>query len=201
MNGDHPGLSEDEQRKGLTNDRKGEETRYWEDGWYLWYSRNRSAAQEHMGLMRHDLRKQTTWQDRKEELAKGRDPRTQQAQSSGEQKARTTGPEAGAALPAPMPPKPPQRLTVPPEQIIKQWEESVLIRLPPPIPFMESIGNLLVPTGKTLDILKQNYQSGSFTVLGGKLWEKAWSPEPFLLASNACKKMWEKWKEDPPSDS
>ncbi|EIW80757.1 hypothetical protein CONPUDRAFT_166177 [Coniophora puteana RWD-64-598 SS2] len=201
---DQPGLSssEGEQRKGLTNDRKGAETRYWEDGWYVWYTKNRSAAQEHIGLMRHDLRRQTGWQERKEDMVKGqgRDTKAQQAQQAQAQD-QTGEKKEGASPPPPPPPRQPPRPTIPPEQIIRQWEESTLIRLPPPIPFIEPVRNLLAPTGKALDILKQNYQSGSFAILGDKLWEKAWSPEPFLLASNACKKMWEKWKEGPPSDS
>lgn len=36
--------------------------------------------------------------------------------------------------------------------------------------------------------------------MAGKVWEKAWTNEPFKLAGVVCSRMWEKWKEGPPDE-
>lgn len=40
---------------------RGEDAKYWEEGWYLWYSQNRWAAQERIDLMMADLPSQSNW--------------------------------------------------------------------------------------------------------------------------------------------
>lgn len=35
--------------------------KYWEEGWYVWYSKSRWAAQEKVDLMMHDLPTQVGW--------------------------------------------------------------------------------------------------------------------------------------------
>ena len=60
------------------------EMKYWQEGWYLWWSTSRWAAQEKLDLMRRDLQGQTDWQgfkDKKnEEWVKGAPPFEDQAQ-------------------------------------------------------------------------------------------------------------------------
>ncbi|TBU23834.1 hypothetical protein BD311DRAFT_673080 [Dichomitus squalens] len=62
------------------------ETKHWREGWYIWWSSSRWAAQEKLDLMRRDLEGQTDWQKLKErrndEWARGVPP---QEQTSGEQ--------------------------------------------------------------------------------------------------------------------
>ena len=38
------------------------ETKHWQEGWYIWWSSSRWAAQEKLDLMRRDLEGQTEWQ-------------------------------------------------------------------------------------------------------------------------------------------
>ena len=45
---------------------KEENTKYWEEGWYIWMTKNRWAAQEKMDLMMLDLEKQMNWNKVKE---------------------------------------------------------------------------------------------------------------------------------------
>ena len=45
-------------------------TRYWEEGWYIWVTKNRWAVQEKIDLMMFDLEKQTAWQRSKEQDAR-----------------------------------------------------------------------------------------------------------------------------------
>lgn len=44
------------------------ELKYWREGWYLWMSKSRWAAQEKMDLMMCDLEKQAEWQKYKEKV-------------------------------------------------------------------------------------------------------------------------------------
>lgn len=37
------------------------DVKYWEEGWYLWYSKSRWAAQEKLELMMHDLPVHANW--------------------------------------------------------------------------------------------------------------------------------------------
>lgn len=37
------------------------DAKYWEEGWYIWYSKSRWAAQEKVDLMMHDLPTQVGW--------------------------------------------------------------------------------------------------------------------------------------------
>ncbi|THH01332.1 hypothetical protein EW026_g1327 [Hermanssonia centrifuga] len=47
---------------------KQRQVRYWQDGWYVWLSKNRWAAQEKMDLMMYDLARQAEWQKHKEKM-------------------------------------------------------------------------------------------------------------------------------------
>jgi len=46
--------------------------------------------------------------------------------------------------------------------------------------------------------LQRSFESGAQAELAARMWEKAMTPDPFILASTVCRKMWEKWKEGPP---
>ena len=54
------------------------ETKHWQEGWYLWWSSSRWAAQEKLDLMRRDLEGQSDWQrlkdKRNDEWARGVQP-------------------------------------------------------------------------------------------------------------------------------
>ncbi|KAI1784335.1 hypothetical protein LXA43DRAFT_224708 [Ganoderma leucocontextum] len=60
---------------------------YWQEGWYLWWSSSRWAAQEKLDLMRRDLEGQTEWQKlkdrRNDEWARGL-PSYEEAQTDGQ---------------------------------------------------------------------------------------------------------------------
>lgn len=61
--------------------------KYWQEGWYLWWSSSRWAAQEKLDLMRRDLEGQTEWQKlkdrRNDEWARGLPP-FEEAQGDGQ---------------------------------------------------------------------------------------------------------------------
>jgi hypothetical protein len=83
--------------------------------------------------------------------------------------------------------------------IFDHRQESTLIKLPPPVtPLLEPIRDLLAPSFKVMTTLQRSFESGSQAELAARMWEKARTPDPFILASTVCRKMWEKWKEGPP---
>lgn len=63
--GDSEGPHEDETHMVLPEHGQ-RETKHWQEGWYLWWTNSRWAAQEKLDLMRRDLEGQTEWQRLKE---------------------------------------------------------------------------------------------------------------------------------------
>ena len=80
--------------------------------------------------------------------------------------------------------------------------QSILLPVPPPIPSLwEQIDNLLAPTHKVLALTQETIQSGDQLKFANRIWEKALTPEPFVLARNVCTRMWDKWRKGPPDDT
>jgi hypothetical protein len=80
-------------------------------------------------------------------------------------------------------------------------KQSILVPLPLPLPpIFDQIQTLLKPTFKTTTILRESFESGAQKELAVRAWKKAWSGEPFILARNACSRMWKLWKGDDPKD-
>ncbi|KAH7926967.1 hypothetical protein BV22DRAFT_1061876 [Leucogyrophana mollusca] len=186
--------------------------RFWEEGWYLWTSKSRWAAQERLDLMMWDLGQQDHWQRHKDQVEREWDEywAEHEKQRLGEEEPQ----EGGAPTPAqighrqnhirldgtPYPvgghmlPKQPSHT--------HPWQHSLMVRLPPPFsPFFQPIQNLLTPTFKVMTLLRRSYESGAQGELARRMWEKACSRDPFVLASTVCRKMWDKWKEGPPDDT
>ncbi|RDX41421.1 hypothetical protein OH76DRAFT_1412160 [Lentinus brumalis] len=64
------------------------ETKYWQEGWYLWWSNSRWAVQEKLDLMRRDLEGQSEWQRlkdrRNDEWARGVPPALEEQGQQGD---------------------------------------------------------------------------------------------------------------------
>ncbi|KAF8839417.1 hypothetical protein BDN67DRAFT_970096 [Paxillus ammoniavirescens] len=171
-----------------------EDTRYWEEGWYLWTSRSRWAAQEKLGLMSHNLASQDNWQRYKDNFERRHEAEWAERRPQGIPTARGNSGFFRIEIDRVMTSE-----TLPPERPEFPWHSSWLTPLPPPLaPLLEPIRNLLAPTFKAMDIFGQSIESGSQRDFALRMWEKARSPEPFILARNVCRKVWEKWKEGPP---
>lgn len=75
----------------------------------------------------------------------------------------------------------------------------MLLHLPPSFPpIYEQVQNILAPTFKVLEIFHESVESGVQREFAGRVWEKAWTSDPYKLASTVCQRMWDKWKEGPP---
>lgn len=63
-------------------------------------------------------------------------------------------------------------------------------------PLLEPIYHLLEPTQHSLRILSDNWNDGQFGKFGGRVWEKAWSAEPYKLVSRAYNFAHEQWNKN-----
>ncbi|KAG6816578.1 hypothetical protein H0H87_004878 [Tephrocybe sp. NHM501043] len=147
-----------------------EPTKYWDEGWYLWSSQNRWAIHDKLDSMKLDLGRQQQsiqqhqerrelWQEYQDHLQRG----DQSAESS-----KWWGP------------------IVPPRPVPEHSSQSLLVPLPPDFPpFWQKMTNLLAPTQKALNIFHESVQSGEQREFAGRVWEKARTIEPFVVAGKA----------------
>ncbi|KAH7883178.1 hypothetical protein F5I97DRAFT_1815096, partial [Phlebopus sp. FC_14] len=167
------------------------ETRYWREGWYLWTSRSPWSACDKIDSMQKNLptqalRRQTREKEEERiynEWAK-RPPGPKPSVDEVSQHLRT---ELDGSFSSQI------GVNFPP---IFHWYVSSLIALPPPL--LARIEKLLNPTFKVMETVRESFESGAQQELAMRMWEKARSPDPFILARNVCRKVWEKWNEGPP---
>jgi hypothetical protein len=74
-------------------------------------------------------------------------------------------------------------------------EQSLLIPLPlDSSPLLEPIYHVLGPAQRSLQIFRDNLTEGNYPKFAFRVWDKAWTGEPFTLASRACNFGYEQWK-------
>ncbi|KAF9501771.1 hypothetical protein BDN71DRAFT_1438440 [Pleurotus eryngii] len=167
----------------------GDDKKYWDEGWYLWYTKSSQGVWEKVWTMRRDLESQQQYEAAKD---KRRDDWAEYQDYQKEPKATAVDSPAPDKWWGPI---------VPPPPILDISAESLLISLPPPLPPLYSkVENLLAPTHKLLGILHESVTSGAQQELVHRIWEKAWTKDPYVLASRAFGLLWEKWS-SPPDDS
>jgi len=155
------------------------DAKYWEEGWYLWHSKSRWAAQERLDLMMHDLAVQANWN---KHMAK---------QKRDWEMERKGGRDLGQWEP------PSMSIAAPRPPFWDPSKQSLLVRLQPPLPpIVDQMRALFAPTFKLIAMQRESFESGVHRQVVERLWEKTWSGEPFMLARNACVKMWKIWKGD-----
>ncbi|KAF8633453.1 hypothetical protein AX17_004622 [Amanita inopinata Kibby_2008] len=166
--------------------RKAEDTKYWEEGWYLWASKGRWAMQEKTEMMLMDLEQQrrlTAYKERRretmQEATSGKNKHTnEQVQQEGVSRSKWS---------YVVPILPPNGLS----------SQSLLLPLPPEFPpFWDRINKLLAPTFRALDIFRDSIMSGEQKKFALRVWEKAWTEEPFILASRTFTRAYERWKDN-----
>ncbi|KAF5380385.1 hypothetical protein D9615_004715 [Tricholomella constricta] len=173
-----------------------EPVKHWDEGWYLWTTQSRLAIHEKTDSMMMDLERQQrvnkryeqrreVWQDYQDHLEKvAEDPVCDDAQRNGET-SKWWGP------------------IVPPRPIPEFRSHSLLVPIPPDIPpFWDRITKLLAPSHKAIGIFRESVTSGEQRQFAERVWEKAWSNEPFILASRTFSRAYQRWKdrEVPPDE-
>ncbi|KAF9526655.1 hypothetical protein CPB83DRAFT_857578 [Crepidotus variabilis] len=157
-------------------------TKFWDEGWYLWTGKGRWASQQKAEQMMLDIPHQQRldkmresrkeiWQDYQEQLKNvGENDLTKPAST-------WWGP------------------LVPPKTIADAGSPSILIPLPPDVPSLwQKIHKLLKPSHQLLSILQESITSGEQKQFAYRVWEKAGSEEPFVLAQRTVSNAYAQWK-------
>jgi hypothetical protein len=72
-----------------------------------------------------------------------------------------------------------------------------LLPIPPEIPpFWDRINKLLKPTFRALGLLRESVVSGEQKQFALRVWDKAWTDEPFILAGRTFTSVYDRWKEN-----
>ncbi|TFK51124.1 hypothetical protein OE88DRAFT_1735827 [Heliocybe sulcata] len=153
---------------------KGKEVRYWDKGWYFWYSRDPWAAREKISTMAMTLDHQAHWEGHKTSVNVKWSKSDPENRAEGPDAWRKVGPAPARGVP-PFPDLIGETLLIP-------------VEYPSLEPLKRRLGNVLAPTGKVLALLQGHIKTGAFLELKDRAWEKAKGPEPWILARNTLQR-------------
>ncbi|KAI0688982.1 hypothetical protein BC835DRAFT_1283921, partial [Cytidiella melzeri] len=143
----------------------------WQPGWYLYMSKRLAPSVNELSSMQHSI-----WEDHKFRVNYEHYLKNHSHKSMKELADEFPGMMPGMA-------KDVARMV--------EIEGTILVPLPPPMPSLnESLSQLLTPTSKMLKLTADSITSGRQAELAGRLWEKAQTKDPFILASNVLQKAW-----------
>ncbi|KAH9996656.1 hypothetical protein BJV74DRAFT_960898 [Russula compacta] len=152
-----------------------ENQRHWQEGYYVWLSRSRQAASEHMSHMKRDLFQQSAYEHSKALWAK--------AVREGKQHEFYRTPEAhifGSEWTANMH-----------EDILSPPHCRMLFPLSTPAPELRRIiSKYLAPTSIVLTTLHESFTSGDQTKFAHRMCESIQEGAPWTLARNVGRKIW-----------
>ncbi|KAL5504585.1 hypothetical protein ACEPAH_7246 [Sanghuangporus vaninii] len=193
----YPSTTTNSNNKG--KEKQNGEVKYWEEGWYVWMTKNRWAAQEKMDLMMLDLDKQAHWQRVKEQEERAWAEGQGQEQSPDKEADRMGGGETGNTntfgetsnvdshlVPVPI------RHPYP-----SAAEESFLLRIPTHLSLFPYLSQAFQPTNKVLSIFKQSLDNGDQRDLFMRGWEAAREGAPFRLVKNVVRTCLDSFKKGP----
>lgn len=197
------------EQRGERAKEKPKETKYWEEGWYVWYTNSKWHALDHLNMMMFSLERQAGWDRYRERMRSEWIQRYNELLSGAAHSARKAGAQKRqeteeAQIPAPKyvdvtEPLPsefhPGRVRKPlgTNMGVPMYPSlngrALLIPLPPPIPSVTTaVENLLKPTQKVLEIVHRTWESGAQRQFAEKLWNKSvgseWR-EPWRLLAKA----------------
>jgi len=153
---------------------KDKEVRLWDQGWYLWYSRDPWAAREKISMMSLALDQQAVW----EAYKSGANVKWSKGEADGFPEG-SGGWRAVGLTPA---------KGVPPFPDLIGETLMMPIEYPSLEPLQRMLRNVLAPTGKVLNVLREHIKSGAFLELKDRLWDKAKGPDPWILARNSIQR-------------
>ncbi|KAJ7647636.1 hypothetical protein FB45DRAFT_782500 [Roridomyces roridus] len=155
------------------------DTKYWEEGFYLRKTNSYLGVYETISTMPNSLPQQakfnavrqarrSRWKDYQEFLRSGQQP-TEENKWLGRIVPPNIGPDSSP--------------------------HSLLVHLPLDTePFLEPVYQLLRPARLSLQLLHENFTEGHLQKFAVRVWDKAWTAEPFTLASRAANFGYEQWK-------
>lgn len=173
-----------------------EDTKYWDEGWYFWKTTSFLGVYTSISQMQNHLEaqgqldsiknaKRQLWKEYQEFLQSGQ-PRTIENKWLGPVVPPNFGPDVACV----------QRVFY---HISSAYrfvsEQSLLVPLPlDSSPLLEPIYHVLGPAQRSLQIFRDNLTEGNYPKFAFRVWDKAWTGEPFTLASRACNFGYEQWK-------
>ncbi|KAL0581332.1 hypothetical protein V5O48_000708 [Marasmius crinis-equi] len=173
------------------------ETKYWDEGWYFWSSSTFHSAMHKLWGMSMDF-EATKRMEQRREMDRMRWLEYQQflernadARDSGLLSQPPDGEDSKwYGLKAPTRPVPPV-----------DTDHTILLPLSlETLTVWERINKFLEPTRTILSLTRDSISSGEQKRFALNLWEKAISPEPWVLASRTCSRAYELWKKDGDDD-
>ncbi|KAJ6558414.1 hypothetical protein DFH09DRAFT_529724 [Mycena vulgaris] len=153
--------------------------KYWDEGWYLWKTTTFLGVYNSISLMPRNLEAQgleetqkkarrQRWMEYQEFLRSGQAPT---------QENKWLGP------------------VVPPNFGRDPAPDSLLVHIPLESgPLLEPIYNVLAPAHHSWQLFHENFSAGHYQKFALRVWDKAWTGEPFTLASRALGFVSEQWK-------
>ena len=181
-----------------------DKVRYWEPGWYLWSTTSRWATQEQMDMMSKNLKWQSDWQKYKANVNDNHKKRQGKGEDEVDDKGkeRVKGPRVRQSFPD---------LTCaklsPPDAPFTNFglwcysENTWLVPVPPPHLLLgNAIENYMIPTFKLMALVRGTFDDGRQQELCARMWEKAQTREPWIVAQSAVRKVWKILSEGPPVD-
>ncbi|KAJ6576828.1 hypothetical protein B0H10DRAFT_2101689 [Mycena sp. CBHHK59/15] len=151
-----------------------DDTKYWDEGWYLWKTNGASGVWANISQMHNSLEGQgvansrEVWKDYQDFLRSGTPPVP-----------KWLGPS--------VPPYPGSE---------SDLNDSLLVHLPLETgPLLEPIQRVLAPAHRALELFHDNFTSGNYRKFSLRVWDKALTKDPLTLAQRACNFAYEQWKD------
>ncbi|KAK7057533.1 hypothetical protein R3P38DRAFT_2841536 [Favolaschia claudopus] len=156
-----------------------EDTKYWDEGWYLWKTTNYLGVFSSMAQMQNNLEKQNKvdamkqskrklWKEYQEFLKSG-EPEVEENKWLGRVVPPNFGPDAAP--------------------------DSLLVPLPLETgPLLEPIYRVLAPAQHALQLVREDLAESHYQKFARRAWDKAQTGDPFTLASRAVSFGYDQWK-------
>jgi len=160
--------------------RPADDTKHWDEGWYLWKTNSFGGVLHGMHNMRFNLEQQAAvdarvssmrevWKDYQDFLRSGQ-PRSLEN--------KWLGP------------------IVPPAPFPDHTDQSLLVHLPLDTdPLFAPIRKVLGPSQRALQLMHENFTEGNYQKFALRVYDKAWTGEPLTLAKRAWGFAVEQWKD------
>ncbi|PPQ89781.1 hypothetical protein CVT25_008158 [Psilocybe cyanescens] len=160
-------------------------TKHWDEGWYFWTGKGKwTVLQKTEEMMLDFQRQQKLEQIRQSRKDTWQEYQDQMQQNAGEQvgERKSRGPPWWTPL-------------VPPKSVQDTSSLSLLVPLPPDFPpLLDKIKKLLAPSQKVLGILYESVTSGEQKQFAERVWAKAKTDQPYILAQRTCFHAYDQWK-------
>jgi hypothetical protein len=182
----------------------GPDSEVWKQGWYVWTTKNKWAVHEKLDSMVNDLERQAEWAKTKQEVNEEWEQGRKASAMADAHPSSVSGPSTTSVHPTTEQEPHPQTVSsvvfvsedsltsLPTPPFPDASASTVLLPVPPPLPpFKNYMANLFAPTAKALKLTRESVVSGDQRRLVERIWEKAKTDEPWVLAKTVMERTWQ----------